>query len=168
MRRLYLQIYATVILVLAIAALGWNALSAARMGPHEMRMLGGVARLVDQLIPAPERPLPEQQAALERIADAMLSEASIYGADGQLITAVGEPTPFPAADTKESFWHLGTEARPPGAPRVVRERGSFRIQFRLADGRWLLLRHPFVYGPLFEFGSGLACSRSPWPSAPTR
>jgi len=157
MRRLYLQIYATVILVLAIAALGWNALSAARMGPHEMRMLGGVARLVDQLIPGPERPLPEQHAALERIADAMLSEASIYGADGQLITAVGEPIPFPAADTTESStWHLGAGVRPPGAPRVVRERGSFRIQFQLADGRWLLLRHPFVYGPLFELGSGLA------------
>ena len=157
MRRLYLQIYATVIVVLAIAALGWNALAAVRMGPHEMRMLGGVARLVDQLIPAAQRPLPEQQAALQRIADAMLSEASIYSADGQLITAVGEPIPFPAAEVESGGgWHLGGTARPPGAPRVVRERGSFRIQFQLGDGRWLLLRHPFVYGPLFELGSGLA------------
>ena len=156
MRRLYLQIYATVLVVLAIAALGWNALSAARMGPHEMRMLSGLARLVDPLIPPAGRPMAEQQAVLERIADAMLSEASIYTSDGQLITAVGEPIPFAPAEGEEGGWHLGGGPRPPGSPRVARENGAFRIQFQLGDGRWLLLRHALVYGPLFELGSGLA------------
>jgi signal transduction histidine kinase len=132
MRRLYLQIYLTVVGCLLLFAL---LLSAAWVllpeSGAQRRGMEGLALLAGDLLPPAGRPLPELELALERLADQLHSDLAVRAPDGLTLAAVGRPIPAPSTTLRES-----------GRYRV---RGSGPIAaLRLPDGRWLLARpvHP--------------------------
>ena len=132
MRRLYLQIYLTVVGCLLLFAL---LLSAAWVllpeSEGQRRGMEGLAELAGDLLPPAERPRPELELALERLGHQLHSDLAVRAPDGLTLAAVGRPIPVPSATLRES-----------GRYRV---RGSGPIAaLRLPDGRWLLARpvHP--------------------------
>src|SRR5690606_21650104 len=84
MKRLYLQIYATLMAVLAIFALLWSWLWASSMSPHEERMFEGIGRVAGLALPPPDAPPAALEDALAEVSAALLSDVSVYGADGAL------------------------------------------------------------------------------------
>jgi signal transduction histidine kinase len=132
MRRLYLQIYLTVVGCLLLFAL---LLSAAWVllpeSEGQRRGMEGLAELAGDLLPPADRPRPELELALERLGHQLHSDLAVRAPDGPTLAAVGRPIPVPSATLRES-----------GRYRV---RGSGPIAaLRLPDGRWLLARpvHP--------------------------
>jgi signal transduction histidine kinase len=124
MRRLYLRIYFAVLASLAAFALGaaflWHTLGE----PHDGREFALLARNV---LPPVAAPAAEQQAALERATQGMRIDISVFGADGTVLAAVGEPLAFPA----RAGWRRGLWAA------------------QLEDGRWLASRPQHRRGPAF-------------------
>lgn len=139
MKRLYLQIYATLLAVLALFALIWSWLWAGSMGPHEQRMFEGIGRVAGLALPPPDAPPEALEAALGPIADALLSDVSVYDAEGRLVGHVGAPVPW----------------RDDG-DRLRHERRAYVAQLRLPDGRGLAARHVEKHGLLGELLLSLA------------
>jgi signal transduction histidine kinase len=134
MRRLYLQIYLSVLAIFAVFvalwSLGWSAL----MQPHEEEILRNAAPLVAELLPPPDRAPDELRDALRRIGVALQSDLSVYAPDGGLVAAQGQPIP------------LGGDS----------DHNQFCFAFSLPDGRRLLVRHPFRHGFFIEISLALA------------
>jgi signal transduction histidine kinase len=139
MKRLYLQIYATLVAVIALFALLWSWLWAAAMSPHEQRMFEGIGRVAALALPPPDAPPEALQGALAGIADALLSDVSVYEAGGRLAGHVGAAVPW--RDDGDGMRH---------------ERHSYVIQIRLPDGRRLAVRHAEEHGLLGELLLSLA------------
>lgn len=139
MKRLYLQIYATLVAVLALFALLWSWLWAAAMSPHEERMFEGIARVAGLALPPPDAPGAALAGALGEISEALLSDVSVYGADGALEGHTGEPVPW----------------APDGDP-LRHERHEYVFQLRLSDGRALAARHRYEHGLVRELALSLA------------
>jgi signal transduction histidine kinase len=133
-RRLYLQIYLSVLAILAIFVALWSLGWSAMMQPHEEEILRNAAPLVAELLPPPDRAPDEVHEALRRIGVALQSDLSVYAPDGQLIAAQGRPIP------------LGGDA----------DHSQFCFAFSLPDGRRLLVRHPFRHGFFLEISLALA------------
>jgi signal transduction histidine kinase len=129
MRRLYLQIYLTfvgiVLLLGLVMGVAWH------FGPasgREQQTLEGAAGLVQELLPAPDRPATELQSALERLRGRVSVSLAVRAPDGTLLAAAGEPLPPPARGRTRSHWtRLG-----PRGPAIA---------LRLPDGRWLMAGH---------------------------
>jgi signal transduction histidine kinase len=138
MKRLYLQIYLTLVAVLALFALLWSWVWSASMGPHEQRMFEGIARVAGLALPPPEAPRAALDAALADVSSALLSDVSVYAADRSLAASVGEPVPFE-----------------PGAEPLRHERSHYVFQIDLADGRSLVARHRYEHGVLLEVALSL-------------
>jgi signal transduction histidine kinase len=138
-RRLYLQIYATVVGVLALfcalAALLWVALWPEQ---HDAHMTRGIAEIAAALLPPADRPAQEVRDELARVGAAVLSDLSLYAADGALVAAVGPPIPLP------------------DARRFAFERRADHYGFHLAlaDGRTLLVRHAHRHDHGAELAGG--------------
>lgn len=153
MRRLYLQVYATMLAVLLLFALAWSWIWSAAMGPHEHRMFEGIARVAGAALPPPDAPPEALAARLETVSQALLSDVSLYGADGRLLGSTGEPVPW----------------RREGEP-LAHGDGSYLFQVRLPDGRRLTARHAYEHGPLGEALAGvlllaLTVAVGAWPLA---
>ena len=132
MRRLYLQIYLTVVGCLLLFALlistAWVLLPESEW---QRRGMGGLAELAGDLLPPADRPRAELALALERLGRQLHSDLAVRAPDGTTLASVGRSIPAPSATPLES-----------GRYRV---RGSGPIAaLRLPDGRWLLARpaHP--------------------------
>jgi signal transduction histidine kinase len=138
MRRLYLQIYATLVAVLALFALAWSWLWSAAMSPHEQRMFEGIARVAGLALPPPGAPRTALDAALAEVSAALLSDVSVYDAQGRLAGHTGEPV----------------ERRPGGDP-LRHERHQYVFQIELPDGRTLAARHRYQHGVLREVAASL-------------
>jgi signal transduction histidine kinase len=138
-KRLYLQIYATLVAVLALFALLWSWLWAAAMSPHEARMFEGIARVAGLALPPADAPAPRLDAALVEISDALLSDISVYGPDGALLGHTGEPVPWVPDDDP-----------------LRHERHQYVFQIPLPDGRALAARHRYEHGLLRELALSLA------------
>jgi signal transduction histidine kinase len=158
-RRLYLSVYATVLGVLVIfGLLAGAAWWVAGPGPHEPHLAEGVSRLAADLLPPPGAPEAETRAALARIGEALLAEATLYAADGALVAAVGEPVPRPRPGERPPRFGRG-----PGRRAMV-----FRLE--LPDGRELFLRHPHRHAPFRDLALGglllmAAVALGAWPLA---
>ncbi len=130
MKRLYLQIYLTVVASLVVFALIAGALwwmlveQVAPRHPVEV-----AAELAQTLLPEANAPREAQQAALEQLAGRMHSDATLYAADRTPIAQVGRPLPPPDPGRERS----GLMRRIDGPPAWA---------VRLADGRWLVARMP--------------------------
>ncbi|HSF97020.1 MAG TPA: HAMP domain-containing sensor histidine kinase [Thermohalobaculum sp.] len=130
-RRLYLQIYFTIIaslvIVVVLAALLWRVLINEGLDREALNIGGRLAYLS---LPAAEAPAPRQRAALERLADELNLDMSLYAPGGALIAATGRPSPPPPLNSEAKGWQ--------------RLRGSGFWALRMPDGRWLavdLARH---------------------------
>lgn len=125
MRRLASQIHLTVVAVLLLfAVLVGVAISLGPGARHEQLLTAGLAETAAELLPGPERPVAELQAALERIAPRFGVDVTVFSAEGQPIASAGRPLPLP---------------RGGGATSWVTTRGRrFSVGLRLGDGRLLV------------------------------
>lgn len=133
MRRLYLQIYLTIIAILIIFAVAAGVLW--RLGADEGRPDDAFAfagELATRALPPPDAPRVVQQDALDHLHRRLHADLALYASDGTLITSVGGPPPRPRVNGDEPAWQPG-----PGGP-------TWRV--RLADGRVLVAKLP--RGPL--------------------
>jgi signal transduction histidine kinase len=121
MRKLYLRMYFAVLASLALFALAagalWHTLGEPRSGDE-------VAALARNVLPPAAVTPAEQQAALERLARDVRVDLSLFAADGQQLAAVGRAL------------------APPERVGWQRFAGGAFWATRLADGRWLAVRHP--------------------------
>jgi signal transduction histidine kinase len=129
MRRLYLQIYLSVVGILLLFTL---LISVAWLieppSEQEVRLFEGIGAVVSELLPGPDRPVVELQASLERFGERLSADLGVWTPDGALLASVGEPLPAPAPDRT--------------AGGLIRARGGGpSVAIRLPDGRWLVARH---------------------------
>src|SRR5262249_8528647 len=128
MRRLYLQIYLTFVgILLLFGVLVVIAHSLSTTDTQPWRTLDGVGALLGELLPGPERPVGELQAAVERLAQRFPVHLTVRGADGALLAAVGVPLPVPPPTWTKSGWLPSRGAGP-------------TIAVVLPDGRWVVAR----------------------------
>lgn len=123
MQRLYLQFYATILLVLAVfvgaAALAWKLTE-----DEAPQYLDVAAELTGALLPADS---PNLQKALEDLRTKMKVDLALYRADGRLVTYAGrEPPRFDVRRARPGWRRSQTGA-------------TFTLQ--LPDGRWMVARH---------------------------
>ena len=135
MRRLYLQIYLTIVAILAIFAVAAGLLW--RVAADESRFEETFAlagELASRALPPPDAAPAEQRQALEALHRRLRSDLALYSAEGRFVAAAGRPMP-PQLGRPEPGWQPG-----PGGP-------IWRV--RLGDGRILvarLARGPFRPG----------------------
>jgi signal transduction histidine kinase len=143
MRRLYVQIYLTFLGILflfgLLVSLAWVLIPT---DPQDRPMLDGISVILGELLPGPERPVAELQAALTRLGTLLPVSLTVRRADGALLAAVGDPLPAPAPGWTTSGWRHVRGARPMAA-------------LLLPDGRWVLARwwyHSHAVGVLVALG----------------
>jgi signal transduction histidine kinase len=143
MHRLYLQIYVTFLGILllfgVLVSLAWVLMPTQ---PQERQLLDGIGMILSQQLPAPDRPVGELQAALERLRQQFPIHLTVRSANSALLAAVGTPLPGPPPDQTRSGW------------RRARGVGPI-VTFRLPDGRWIMVRwlHPrWAFGWLGALG----------------
>jgi signal transduction histidine kinase len=127
MRRLYVQIYLTVVGILLLLAL-LLSIAWLHRTPDDDGGLETVAALAEELLPRPDVPPSEVEARLGRLAAELHVSLSLSRADGTLVAAAGEPLPAP-----DPSW---------SASRFLPSRGrGLTLALRLSDGRFLVVRH---------------------------
>lgn len=143
MKRLYLQIYLTIIATVMafalIAGFFWRYVS--EDVPNRPRMM--FAQLAEAMLPEAGAPLEAQQAALERLAARRRLNVALYSTDGKRLALVGPELPAPQE------WRPGWQWRFGYGP-------VWSLQ--LSDGRWLVSRPPEHQRrhPAFPFFATLA------------
>lgn len=121
--RIYLTLLASLALVAILGGAAWRLIEE----PIPRPALELAGRLAGAALPVPSAPEGEQQAALERIAEAVRGDLTLYAADGRAIAAVGRPVQPP----------------PPREARGVFRRGHPPLfDVMLPDGRRLLVHFP--------------------------
>jgi signal transduction histidine kinase len=129
MRRLYLQIYLTIVAILVIFAIAAGALW--RFGASDAHLEDTFAfagELASRALPAPEAPEALQREALDHLHRRLRADLALYARDGRLLAFTGRPFAPSVPPYLESGWQPG-----PGGP-------SWRV--RLNDGRMLVARLP--------------------------
>src|SRR6516162_6647211 len=134
MKRLYVQIYLTIVasllLVVLTAGLLWHFLA----GVPPFGQPFEIAReVLAELVPAANAPISEQQQAIERWAQRLNADLALYGRANEPLAAAGRPLPAPSRGS-----HSGGFLRTPAGPAV---------SIRLPDGRWLVARLPLQRRP---------------------
>jgi signal transduction histidine kinase len=128
MRRLYLQIYLTIVAILIIVfiAVGalWRIATASRLD-HAIEI---ASEFVQADLPPAAAPRADQQRALDQLRRQLAADAALYAADGRLLAGVGRPIPPSRLDRTATGWVPG-----PGGPSWL---------IRLNDGRSLIIRLP--------------------------
>ncbi len=123
MQRLYLQFYATILLVLAVfvaaALVTWRLVE-----EQTPQYLDVAAELTGALLPDPDAPQTDDQKVLETLQRKLHFDLALYRPDGSLIAAVGRMPPRFDPRRARVGWRRGS-AGP-----------TFTLQ--LPDGRWLL------------------------------
>ena len=123
MQRLYLQFYATILLVLAVfvgaALLTWRFVE-----EQTPQYLDVAAELTGALLPDLDAPQADDQKALEALHRKLRFDLALYRADGALIAMAGRPPP--RFDPRRA--RVGWRRSPNG--------NTFTLQ--LPDGRWLV------------------------------
>ena len=129
MRRLATQIHATVVAVLVLFAVllgaGWWHGPGSR---EEARLAEGVAETAGEVLPGPERPIAELQAALERLAPRFGLDAAVFSAAGRAAGLGGGAAPAARGGGPRRHW--------------TRARGRVLFAVRLPDGRRLVASRP--------------------------
>ena len=129
MRRLYLQIYLTVVgILLLFGALVFAAWLLLPMSPQDRRALEGLGVVLSEMLPGPEQPPAALQAALTGLAQRLSVHLAVYGAERKLLAEAGERLPPPEPGRTQSGW-----LRPRGAGPTM--------ALRLPDGRWVVVRY---------------------------
>ena len=116
MRRLYLQIYLAFLgILLLFGGLVTVASLLIPLHPQEHLLLDGMGAVLSELLPGPQRPVHELQAAVEHLRRLLPIDLAVHSADGALLAAVGPPLPAPPPE--RSFREAAASA--PGKLRVA-------------------------------------------------
>jgi signal transduction histidine kinase len=131
MRRLFLQIYLTMIAALVIFAIA--AVGAWRLGngpEHVEETFALAGELASHVLPEADAPRAEQQRALDVLRQRVRGEFTLYGPDGSLLATTGPTVPPPHMRFSGPPWQPG-----PGGPT---------LRMRIPDGRVLVVHagHP--------------------------
>src|SRR5262245_26855653 len=125
MRRLYLQIYLTIIAILVIVfvAVGtlWRMAAASRFD-HAVE---AASEFVDNDLPPAGAPHRTLQQAVDGLRREIAADVSLFSPDGMLLAAAGRPIPPARLDRPAPGWLPG-----PGGPSWL---------VRLNDGRALVI-----------------------------
>lgn len=136
-RKIYLLIIGTILLTVIVAGTAWRIATGGNGPDTAFEMIGILA--VNPLPPATATH-NEQQSALQRLANELATDVSLYDAHRRLIAAAGPPLPLP----RESFHRQG------GGMQFGR--GGPIFSFRLPDDRWVAVRTPHRFRhPLLAF-----------------
>jgi signal transduction histidine kinase len=134
MKRLYLQIYLTIVgslvLVVLTAGLLWHFVAGVPPFGQPFEIAGEV---VAELVPGPDAPLAVQQQAIDRLAQRLDADLALYGRRNERLAAAGRPLPAPSRGSRTGGW-----LRTPAGPAV---------SIPLPDGRWLVARLPLQRRP---------------------
>lgn len=127
MRRLYVQIFLTVVAALLVFALlagiAWRLFGESRWSASARE---AVSELIHAALPPVDAPRAVHQAALDRIAGRLHHDIALYSADGVPLARLGRELPAPDAAGTTGGW--------------LRGRGAPAWSLRLPDGRWLVAR----------------------------
>ena len=133
MRRLYLQIYFTIVaslfLVVVTAGAVWHFSAGILPFEQPFEVAGEV---IAELVPPANAPGAVQQQAIDRLARRLGADLALYGQTNNPIAAAGRPLPAPSRGRAGGWLHT------PAGPAV---------SIRLPDGRWLVARLPFSQRP---------------------
>ena len=140
MSRLYLRVYLALLAVIVAFFASATLLLWHRGGGPERDAIAATSALVALLLPPPGAEPAAQDAALERIADAIGSGVALFDAEGRRLAEAGGYVPLPRIER-------GASHALPGPP------GRRGIALRLADGRWFAVRTP---GPPHRHGAFFA------------
>jgi signal transduction histidine kinase len=134
MKRLYLQLYLTIVgsLVLVVLTAGvlWHFMAGAAPFTQPYEVAGEV---VAELVPRPDAPLAVQQQAIDGLAGRFGTDLALYSRANELLVAAGQPLPAPSRAGRTGGWR-----RTPAGPVV---------SIPLPDGRWLMARLPLRQHP---------------------
>jgi signal transduction histidine kinase len=134
MRRLYLQVYLTIVgslvLVVLTAGLLWHFV--AGFGPFGQKV-EVAGEIIAELVPSASAPLPAQQQAIERLAERLGADLALFGRSNEPLAAAGLPLPPPSRNGRSATW-MRTAAGP-------------AVSIPLPDGRRLVARFPARAGP---------------------
>jgi signal transduction histidine kinase len=133
MRRLYIQIYFTIVaslfLVVVTAGVVWHFSAGVLPFEQPFEVAGGV---IAELVPPANAPGAVQQQAIDRLAKRLGADLALFGQTNDPLAAAGRPLPAPNRN-RAGGW-LRTAAGP-------------AVSIRLPDGRWLVARLPFSQRP---------------------
>ena len=123
-RRLFLQIYATIIAalitVVVISALLWNVFGRDRFNQHVYQVSG---RLVQMVLPPASAPPPAQREGVARVARELNIDLGLFTSTGKLIGSTSDEIRSPPRGAQRGWQRIG--------------RGhGWRLQ--LPDGRWIV------------------------------
>jgi signal transduction histidine kinase len=129
MRRLYLQVYLTIVaslvLVVLTAGLLWHFV--AGFGPfgQQFEVAGEV---LAELVPPASSPAQAQQQAIDRLAERLGADLALFSRTNEPLAAAGRPLPAPTHNGRSGGW--------------VRTAAGPAIAIPLPDGRRLVARLP--------------------------
>jgi signal transduction histidine kinase len=126
MRRLYLQVYLTIVaslvLVVLTAGLTWHLMA----GVPPFGQPFEIAReVIAELVPPTDAPPQVRQQVIDRLASNLGADLALFGRNREPLAAAGRPLPAPSRG--------GGWVRTPVGPA---------ISLALPDGRWLVVRMP--------------------------
>lgn len=130
-RRLFLQVYVTILAVLVIVTIAGTALWRAADTSRVEHMVDVATEFVTTSLPPATAPRAEQQRALDLLHGRLHVDIGLYGADGRPIAMAGRPLPPLPIDRVAPGFTPG-----PGGPAWL---------LHLPDGRWFAARLP--HGP---------------------
>ncbi len=127
MKRLYVQIFLTIVAALAafalLAGIAWRQFGESRWTASARDT---VSELIYAALPPADAPRAAHQAALDRIAGKLHHDIALYDADGVSLARLGRDLPAPGAAGATGGWVSG--------------RGPPAWTLQLPDGRWLVAR----------------------------
>ncbi len=130
MRRLATQIHLTVVAALVLfALLAGAAWLHGPFGREDAQLSAALAATVGDLLPGPDRPAAELQAALDRLAGRFGVDAAVFSSEGARLAWTGAPLERPRYNWLRS--HVA----------VLRGR-QFALSLRLPDGRRVVAARP--------------------------
>src|SRR5258708_7899595 len=133
MRRLYLQVYFTIVaslfLVVLTAGLVWHFSAGILPFEQPFEVAGEV---IAELVPPANAPSAVQQQAIDRLARRLGADLALFGETNTPLAAAGRSLPAPSRGRAGAWLH--TAAGP-------------AVSIRLPDGRWLVARLPFSQRP---------------------
>src|SRR5258708_36482791 len=105
MRRLYLQVYLTIVgslvLVVLTAGLLWHFFAGVPPFGQPFEIAGEVAA---ELVPAPDAPPAVQQKAIDRLALRLGADLALFGRAGEPPASAGRPPPAPSRRGRAGDW----------------------------------------------------------------